>query len=132
MNVRVARHEVTWKLSPKVLATVAPIRKQMGESEYKEDREAFQDYLCGYFSSDNGCTKELGRGISPTGCPTKAGWKCLKVRWSSPGTGKSGGLRLAVTVNCKEKLVNVLRAWNRDENPANEDFEAVFKDPELD
>jgi hypothetical protein len=129
VSAKVTRDEITWKLSPQVVRKVAPIRTQLGEDGYKEDKHAFQDFLCGYFSSDNKCTKEQGKGISPLGCPTKAAWKCLKVRWSSIGMGKSSGLRIAVAVHCKDKRVNLLRAWDRNENPSDEDFATALKDP---
>ena len=126
-----SRAEIAWKLSPSVVKVVAPIRKNLGEAGYSEDKRAFQDFMCGYFNADDGCTTEQGSSISPVVHPTKAGWKCLKVRWAFPGAGKSGGLRLAVAVHCDEKRVNLVGAWIRKDEPAAAAFDSAFLNPSV-
>ncbi|HEX4382081.1 MAG TPA: hypothetical protein VH083_04005 [Myxococcales bacterium] len=68
-----------------------------------------------------------GSSISPMkSSATAAGGKRLKVRWAMPGSGKSGGLRLAVAVYCKEKHVKIAGAWLRTDNPSDDAFDAAF------
>jgi len=126
----VTRVEITWKLSPDVVALVGPIRDKLGEEAYHQDKRSLQEHLSAYFTAEKGCTREQGDSISPIGCPSKPGWKCLKVRWAPPGTGRSGGLRLAVAVHCTDRRVHVLGAWMRRDAPGDAEFAAVLRDPE--
>jgi hypothetical protein len=126
----VTRAQIAWKLSADVVAFVGPIRVKLGEEAYHQDKRSLQDFLSAYFSANGGCTREQGGSISPLGCPTKPGWKCLKVRWAPPGTGKSGGVRLAVAVHCTDRRVNVVGAWMRRDAPNDAEFAAALEDPE--
>ncbi len=128
----VAPNEITWKLSPEVVKGVAPIRKTLGEDGYANDKRAFQIFMCNYFNGDHGgCSREQGNSIRPVAYPTEAGWKCLKVRWAYPGSGRSGGLRLAVAVRCDELKVNLVGVWVRSTDPGAAEFAKAFKNPVL-
>ena len=83
----------------------------------------FQDFMCAYFNMGD-CSKEQGDAISPLG-GAPDGWKAFKVRWGYPGCGKSGGVRLAVIVNCADLRVKLVGAWWRADNPGESDFKAA-------
>ncbi|MBK9386935.1 MAG: hypothetical protein IPN34_19140 [Planctomycetes bacterium] len=59
---------------------------------------------------------------------TAAGGKCLKVRWGLSGSGKSGGLRLAIVVYCDARLVKLVGAWRRRADPGDDEFEDAFRE----
>ena len=96
----------------------------MGEDGYQESKEALQDTLCDYFNGGN-CDYK-GLQISPMG-GTKAGGKCFKVRWSLPGGGKSGGLRIAVVAYCAAKSVTIAKMWVRKDEPSDGEFDAAVE-----
>ncbi len=96
------------------------LRQQMIPEQYAEEKRALQDFLCGYFSSGD-CNHSLGDSISPLKA-TANGGKVLKVRWTLPGSGKSSSLRLVVVAYCDERRVHIAQAFNRRDNPTDDDF----------
>ena len=56
------------------------------------------------------------------------GGKALKVRWAYPGCGESGSLRLVVVAYCDERRVHIAQAFDRRDNPADEDVEDAVSD----
>ena len=109
-----------WEVCMPARPVIRAVRDLLGESGYVLDKQAFQDFMCAYFNAGD-CSKEQGAAISPVGgAPT--GWKAFKVRWGYPGCGKSGGIRMAVVVNCERRHVKVAGAWWRSDDPT----EAAF------
>lgn len=128
----VKRHEIIWKLAPNVVDFLSPYRQQLGEEKYNKNKNEFKEFMCGYFNAVPGCAAEQGVSISPIAAPPVSGWKALKVRWALPdSTGKSGDLRLLITLNCAQKSVNVRGIWWRKENPQNSDFMEASKNPDI-
>ena len=121
--------DVTWEVLKDAQPALDDIRKSMQTDQFEDDRKALQEYLCEYFNSAGGkdCIQKQGRAISPVGFPTGPGGKCLKVRWGTPGGGKSGGLRLAVVVYCAEKRVKFAGAWMRADGPSDKEFEEALE-----
>ena len=102
------------------------LRQQMTPEQYAEEKRALQEFLCGYFSSGD-CNHSLGDSISPLKATAKGG-KVLKVRWALPGSGKSGSLRLVVVAYCDERRVHIAQAFNRRDNPTDDDFREALSD----
>lgn len=119
------RSEITWRLTAKAQRDLSSLRRQLGEEDYFDLRDALQDLLCGYFDSDADCREKLGSSISPMG-GVEGGGKAFKVRGVVPGAGKSGGLRLAVAVFCDKRMVKVVRGWFRVDDPSDADFLKAF------
>lgn len=113
MGTVVVRGEITWLVHETGAADVKDIREALGD-EYDADVIRLRDLLCSYFSADEGCVSKLGKSISPVGRTTDGG-KILKVRWTTPGSGKSGGLRLCFVVYCDARTVVLCRGWVRKE-----------------
>ena len=109
-----------WEVCIPAQPVVHAVREQLGEEGYAVNRHAFQEFMCAYFNMGD-CSKEQGGAISPVGGAPK-GWKAFKVRWGFPGSGKSGGMRLAVVVNCDVRRVKVAGAWWRSDNPGESEF----------
>lgn len=125
----VAPYEITWQIGKKSKG-ISAYRKAVGELEYEAQKKSLRDFLCAYFDSDH-CDNKLGDSVSPLGA-SKAGAKVLKVRWLFPGSGKSGGLRLAVMVFCKQRRVVIAEAWVRKINPSDQDvWDAVSSENDL-
>lgn len=123
--VTVTRAEIEWRVLPRAQDLFAELRSAMGKS-YEEDKIHLQDFLCAYFNRGT-CTDRHGDSIAPMKSSlTGKGGKCLKVRWATPGSGKSGGLRLALVVYCEQKLVKVAAAWRRRDDPSDQDFLAAI------
>lgn len=96
---------IVWRLITQNVGDVLrPLREQVGEKRYIENRDALREYLVAYFNSSDGCTRSQGKSIRPCGA-TKGGAKILKVRWAVPGGGKSGGLRLGIADYCTQRRV---------------------------
>lgn len=111
---------IKWHVSPECEVQLRGVRKQLGEAGYEDTKQALRETLCDYFNLGN-CTTQAMQ-ISPMkGAP--GGAKALKVRWQLPGCGKSGGLRLAVTVDCERRLVTLCAAWVRKDNPGKAAFQ---------
>lgn len=119
----ITQRDVTWRFSEEAAADVRDVRADLGD-KYRASVSALRDFLCGYFTMDSGCSAPLGKTISPMGS-TKAGGKMLKVRWTLPGSGKSGGLRLAVVAFCNERKVILSRGFIRKDDPSDSDFEGA-------
>ena len=96
------------------------LREQMTGDEYEQNKRALQEFLCGYFSSGE-CNNSLGDSISPLKASPKGG-RVLNVRWALPGSEKSGSLRLVVVSYCVEKRVHIAQAFNRRDNPSDDDY----------
>jgi hypothetical protein len=125
--VIVRRSSILWKVAPPALKEIKPIRKEIGETNYNQNRIEFQILMTNYFST--GICQNKSMGISPLGFEIEAGWKPMKVRVGYFGSGKSGGLRLAVAVNCKEQKVNIVNAWRRKNDPSTKQFKESFQQP---
>ena len=96
------------------------LRQQMTPEDYQLNKQALQEFLCGYFSSGE-CNNAQGSSISPMKATAKGG-KVLKVRWAIPGSGKSGSLRLVVVAYCEERRVYIAQAFKRRDDPTDEDI----------
>jgi hypothetical protein len=107
--VFVLHSEITWFVTEGAASAVAEIRAQLGEKEYAQDVRDLRELLCGYFNAITGCTGKQGKTISPIGV-VKHGGKVLKVRWTRPASGKSGGLRLCFVAYCDERRVVLCEA----------------------
>lgn len=114
-----------WQIG-KDATLISELRKRMAPAEYEAEKKALQKFLCGYFSTGN-CTNSQGSSISPMKA-TALGGKVLKVRWAYPGCGKSGGLRLVVVAYCDELRVHIAAAFNRREDPSDEDIRDAVAD----
>lgn len=117
--------DITWELLPAARAKLGGLRKELGPHGYAAHREAFQDFLTAYFVAVSDCTKKQGKSISPIGQNTPGG-KCFKVRWMWPGQGKSGGLRMAVSVYCDIRRVKISDLWAREDDPGDDEFAKAF------
>ncbi len=102
------------------------LRQQMTPDDYEQNKQALQEFLCGYFSSGN-CHNALGDSISPLKATARGG-KVLKVRWALPGCGKSGSLRLVVVAYCDEKRVHIAQAFRRTDDPTDKDVRDAVED----
>lgn len=112
----------TWQIGEKA-ALISQLRERMTSDEYEAQKKALKEFLCGYFSSGN-CTSTQGKSISPMKA-TPLGGKVLKVRWAYPGCGKSGSLRLVVVAYCEQLRVHIAGAFDRRDNPTDEDIRDV-------
>ncbi len=114
-----------WQLGEKA-TLLNELRQKMTPEDYEQDKQALKEFLCGYFSSGD-CRNSQGNSI----CPVKAspsGGKVLKVRWAYPGCGKSGSLRLVVVAYCDEKRVVIAQAFDRREDPTDDDIRDAVSD----
>jgi hypothetical protein len=98
----------------------------MTPEDYEQDKQALQEFLCGYFSTGD-CRNAQGSSISPMKASPKGG-KVLKVRWAYPGCGKSGSLRLVVVAYCDEKRVHIAQAFARRDDPTDDDIRDAVSD----
>jgi len=119
--VAVELFEITWKYTSRAQDDIAEVRAEMGYAEYRADIRRLRLYLCAYFNGDDGCMRGLGKSVRCLGATAKGGKK-LKVRWATPNCGKSGGLRIAVTAFCDERLVVLTRMWVRKDDPDEDEF----------
>ena len=102
------------------------LQQRMTHEDYELDKLALKEFLCGYFSSGE-CRSSQGNSI----CPLKSspsGGKVLKVRWAYPGCGKSGSLRLVVVAYCEEKRVVIASAFDRRQDPSEDDIQNAIGD----
>jgi hypothetical protein len=101
----------------------------MSPEAYEEDKLALRLSLCGYFNSDTGkgCLHRQRNAVCPMDGVTATGGKKLKVCWSLPGMGKSGGLRFAVVAYCEQKRVKLVGAWFRKSDPSDAEFAVAFQ-----
>jgi hypothetical protein len=102
------------------------LRQRMSTEDYELEKLALKKFLCGYFSSGE-CRHAQGSSI----CPVKAaprGGKVLKVRWAYAGSGKSGSLRLVVVAYCDERRVHIAQAFDRRDNPTDEEIQDSVSD----
>jgi len=102
------------------------LRERMTPEEYAAQKRALKEFLCGYFSTGN-CANSQGSSISPMKA-TALGGKVLKVRWAYPGCGKSGSLRLVVVAYCEQLRVHIAAAFDRREDPNDEDIRDAVSD----
>lgn len=109
-----------WQLG-KHATLLFELRKKMTPEEYEQDKLSLKKFLCAYFSSGE-CRNALGNSICPLKATPKGG-KVLKVRWAYPGCGKSGSLRLVVVAYCDELRVHIAQAFDRRDNPTDEEIE---------
>lgn len=114
-----------WQVGPHAHA-LHRLRQQMSPDDFEQDKRALQEFLCGYFSSGE-CRNALGKSIVPV-MRTPRGGKVLKVRWAYPGCGKSGSLRLVVVAYCDEKRVHIAQAFDRRDDPTDEDLLGAISD----
>jgi hypothetical protein len=122
-----APESITWIVLPLAHACFNKVRLQVDAEEYEKDKAALKRFLCGYFSTGD-CGHKQGKSIVPMkSSNTAAHGKALKVRWAYPGCGKSGGLRLAVVAYCDSRIVKIAGAWQRADDPNDDDFFAATK-----
>ena len=115
----------TWQIG-EAATLLAELRQRMTPETYEQEKQALKEFLCGYFSTGE-CRNALGSSISPMKA-TPGGGKVLKVRWAYPGCGKSGSLRLVVVAYCDQKRVHIAQAFDRRENPTDEDISDAVRD----
>lgn len=115
----------TWVVLPHARGVLKQIRSYIGNAAYEQTKVALQEFLCLYFNAGP-CIGKQGNSISPIASTLCPGGKCLKVRWALPGSGKSGGLRLAVVVYCEERVVKIAGAWVRKDDPEDPEFNHAF------
>lgn len=115
----------TWQLGEKA-DLISELRNRMTSEEYAEQKKALKEFLCGYFSSGD-CRNAQGSSISPMKA-SPGGGKVLKVRWAYPGCGKSGSLRLVVVAYCEQKRVFIAQAFDRREDPSDDDIRDAVSD----
>lgn len=126
--VIVLRATIQWMVLPRARAVFAEVREALGADAYERDKLRLQDFLCAYFGHGN-CMDRQGNSIAPMkSTATARGGKCLKVRWATPGTGKSGGLRLAVVAYCDKRVVKIAGAWHRRDDLSDSDFFSATAD----
>ncbi|MBK8252509.1 MAG: hypothetical protein IPK82_07555 [Polyangiaceae bacterium] len=123
MGEVVTRGDVTWIVRKRARDEIQAIWTT-GDATYNDNKIALQEMLCAYFS-EGGCISKQ-TNISPIKGAAESKSKALKVRWGYPGSGKSGGLRLAVVVYCEEKRVEVVACWMRKEDPTDDDIIAAL------
>lgn len=116
--------DVTWLITEEASRDVEDIRSELGDAAYFDDCKSLRDMLCCYFTSEVDCLRKQGKSIACVGA-TDDGGKILKVRWLRPGSGKSGGLRLAFVAYCDRRVVVLCRAFLRSDDPDDGDFEAA-------
>lgn len=89
----------------------------------KEFRENVAEMLCSYYNATHGLKK--GVGVSPIDCGVGGG-RGFKARYMLPGRGKSGGLRLGVLALCAVRVVTIVFAEERKEEPSDSEMKAAF------
>lgn len=109
----------TWRLGDDA-NNLRKIQADYREGWLTEQLASIKLLLCDYFSSGK-CDSKQGKTISPMGA-TKNGGKILKVRWTVPGQGKSGGLRLCIVVFCEEMEVIAAEGWLRKTNASDQAY----------
>jgi hypothetical protein len=115
VRVPVARAEITWIVLKKAATVLDTVRDDYPSADdYESDRCALQDFMCGYFS--NGDCLEKSGTISPIGGVSDGG-KIIKARWTRPGRGKSGSLRIVFVVYCLTRTVKIAAAYLREDDP---------------
>jgi hypothetical protein len=112
----VAPHQVEWRVGEWARPALDEVKGLCGPQDYEWHKNGLKELLCAYFSGV-GCTKKLGKSISPVGA-TANGERALKVRWALPGQGKSGGLRLLVTTDCSRRRVRIAHAFFKADDPS--------------
>lgn len=115
----------TWQLGAQA-SLLSELRQRMTPEEYEQEKQALREFLCGYFSTGD-CRNAQGSSIAPMKA-TPQGGKVLKVRWAYPGCGKSGSLRLVVVAYCEERRVHIAQAFDRRENPSDDDIQDAVSD----
>lgn len=106
----------TWELDCEA-KVLKGIRNETNPEDYEEDKQALQEFLCGYFSAHNDCLARQGDSICPMGKSPRGG-RVLKVRWALPGGGKSSSLRLVVVAYCDDKRVVIAEGTMRKNDPS--------------
>lgn len=114
-----------WQVGSKA-TLLLDLRNRMTVQEYEANKLALKRFLCGYFSSGE-CQAPQGSSICPVKA-TRKGGKVLKVRWAYPGCGKSGSLRLVVVAYCAQKRVFIAKAFDRRDDPTDQDIEEAIED----
>lgn len=114
-----------WQIGAKA-KLLLDLRERMTPEKYEENKIALKRFLCGYFSTGE-CQSPQGSSICPVKA-TRRGGKVLKVRWAYPGCGKSGSLRLIVVAYCKQRRVFIAKAFDRREDPSDEDIQEAIQD----
>ena len=120
-----ATQDGTWQLGEKA-TLLSELRQRMTPEDDEQEKQTLKEFLCGYFSSGD-CRNSQSSSISPMKA-TPLGGKVLKVRWAYPGCGKSGSLRLVVVAYCEEKRVHIAQAFDRRENPTDDDIQDSVSD----
>lgn len=114
-----------WQLGEKA-GLLQRLRERMPPAMYEAQKLALKRFLCGYFSAGE-CQNAQGSSICPV-MATRKGGKVLKVRWAYPGCGKSGSLRLGVVAYCAQKRVVIANAFDRREDPTDDDLQSSTED----
>lgn len=108
--------DVAWKILPAASTFQAELVETYGQPWLDAQIPAMREYLCRYFRGDRGCAASIGKSLRPVG-GTDDGGKLLKLRWTYPGSGKSGGLRVLVACFCDDRVVEIRNIDYRRNDP---------------
>lgn len=108
--------EIAWEICTGASIFQGELEALYGRAWVVEQKAAFRTFMCAYFNAEGGCAVKCGKSVSPVGGAPDGG-KRLKVRWSFPGCGKSGGLRILVVARCEERRVLIVAIDRRSNDP---------------
>jgi hypothetical protein len=118
--------DIRWKVTTGALAVIADLRRSWSDEVVKADKAALKEALCLYFNGAGGTADCTAKALNINPLGAQGSQKRFKMRWGVPGCGgKSGGLRLALLVDCDAKQVTIAGAWMR-RDATTEEFEAAF------
>lgn len=87
------------------------LRETHGGDWYEAQKRAFKAQVCGFIDSTEG---RLDTRQGDSFCPVPGG---IKMRWLVPGSGKSGGLRLGITIDQNLRRIEIRYAEIRKNDP---------------
>ena len=107
---------ITWVVNETPWKRTMRAHKDALGDNYEADKATFKEFMESYFDAVPGCTAGLGKTIRPLGKALDGG-KALKVRWGTPGCGKSGGLRMVLSAHCENRTVRITYAVDKKSLP---------------
>ncbi len=116
---------VRWSIGSAARKPNAHLRQTLGKPAYGSIRDGIRRFICDYIAARPDCDGAQGRSIVPLG-GGRGTFKRLKMRWHLPGRGKSGGLRIGLSMNCRERHVVISAIRHRRSDPGAEDFASDF------
>lgn len=116
--------DFTWVVDGQACAHVAALKEEWGEAAYREQRDAFKEWLCNYI--DNTECRTKGAGVSPLHGYGEGGM-VLKARWGTPGSGKRGGLRVLLVAYLEQRRIVIAGIWPRVDDPSDADIASALR-----